>query len=97
MVNKLKYLEILKYLPQMKKANINYVDVDNYDSVCNSGLSGSSRSTSGSSSRSSNWSERESNTEEFKGDRDTNEELEQVDSVHPSELVVNEMLVGVAT
>jgi hypothetical protein len=52
------------------------VDIDNSDSVCNSGLCGSSRSTSGSASSSSNCSERESNTEEFKDDWDTNEELE---------------------
>ena len=67
MVNKLKYLEILT-ADEGKLIKDGSVDIDNSDSVCNSGTSGISRSTSGSASKSSNCSERESNTEEFKDD-----------------------------
>jgi hypothetical protein len=65
MVNKLKYLEILTTDEGSKLLKEGSVDIDNSDSVCNSGSSGSSRSTSASASKSSNCSERESNTEEF--------------------------------
>ena len=61
MVNKLKYLEEGLTADEGSKLKEDSVDIDNSDSVCNSGLSGSS-------SKSSNCSERESNTEEFKDD-----------------------------
>jgi hypothetical protein len=65
MVNKLKYLKILTTDEENKLSKEGSVDIDNSDSVCNSGSSGSS---SGSVSKSSNCRERESSTEEFKDD-----------------------------
>jgi len=76
MVNhdKLKILEILTTDEGSKliKEGSDDIDIDDSDSdsVCNSGTSGTSRSTSNSAftSKSSNCSECESNTEEFNDD-----------------------------
>ena len=66
MVIKLKHLEILTTDERTKLSKEGSVDIDNPDSVCNSGSSGFSCSISGSVSKSSYCSERESNTEELK-------------------------------
>ena len=65
---KLKSLKILTSDEGSKLSNEGSVDIDDSDFVCNSGSSGTSRSTSGSTSKSSSCNERESNTEEFKDD-----------------------------